>query len=166
MQKMNPTISCGGAMTFLGRCHKGFTLIELMIVVAVIAILAAIAIPSYVGIQKKAARSEAKANLEAIALALEGYMAENNDYGPAGTNYWYICGDTCAKSSFGHLAPLATIANLGGGYGYNYQLKIIETPIPAYTVIGRPVRGYVAGDNGRTEPSVDSSGTKLPVGFW
>jgi prepilin-type N-terminal cleavage/methylation domain-containing protein len=147
---------------------KGFTLVEIMIVVALIAILAAIAIPSYVGIQKRAARSEAKANLEAIALALEGHMAESNNYGFAGTNYWYICGDGCTKTAVAGYtaAPLATIANLGGGYGYDYQIKIVQTPIPAYSVIAKPMRGYVAGDNGQIEPSIDSSGTKLPAGFW
>lgn len=43
---------------FLPRLHKGFTLIELMIVIAIIAILATIAIPSYTGYTQKAALSE------------------------------------------------------------------------------------------------------------
>lgn len=143
---------------------KGFTLVEIMIVVALIAILAAIAIPSYVGIQKRAARSEARANLQAIGLALEGYMAENNDYGTPGT-YSYVCGAGCTKSSFGiPLFPLGTIANLGGDYNYNYWVNLSTAPPgPSFIAVASALRGYVAGD---VNPSIDSAGVKLPDGFW
>jgi type IV pilus assembly protein PilA len=64
--------------------EKGFTLIELLIVVAIIGILAAIATTAYVGVAKKAARSEAYANLQALRLLEEQFMAENGAYaGPA-----------------------------------------------------------------------------------
>ena len=46
--------------------HKGFTLIELMIVVAIVGILAAIAIPNFLNYQAKSQQAEAKANLGAI----------------------------------------------------------------------------------------------------
>jgi prepilin-type N-terminal cleavage/methylation domain-containing protein len=59
---------------------KGFTLIELIIVIAIIGILAMIAIPAYVGQQKKAARTEAYANLENLRLLEEQYFAENGCY--------------------------------------------------------------------------------------
>jgi len=59
---------------------KGFTLIELMIVVAIIGILAAIAIPNYMNYQMKAKTSEAKANLGAIKTSEVAYMAENDNY--------------------------------------------------------------------------------------
>lgn len=59
---------------------KGFTLIELMIVVAIIGILAAIAIPGYLGMQTRAARTEAYTNLENLRLLEEQYFAENGCY--------------------------------------------------------------------------------------
>lgn len=59
---------------------KGFTLTELIIVIAIISILAAIAIPAYVGQQKRAARTEAFSNLETLRLLEEQYFAENGRY--------------------------------------------------------------------------------------
>lgn len=59
---------------------KGFTLIELMIVVAIIGILAAIAIPNYMNYQCKAKQSEAKTNLGAIRTSQEAFRAEHDAY--------------------------------------------------------------------------------------
>jgi type IV pilus assembly protein PilA len=58
----------------------GFTLIELMIVVAIIGILAAIAIPNFLRFQLKAKSSEGKTNLAAIRTAEESYFAEYGIY--------------------------------------------------------------------------------------
>jgi len=60
--------------------NKGFTLIELMIVVAIIGILAAIAIPNFVNYQCKAKQSEAKQLLKTYATGMEAYMAEFDKY--------------------------------------------------------------------------------------
>ncbi len=64
----------------LRKSNKGFTLIELMIVVAIIGILAAIAIPNFLRFQLKSKSSEGKVNIAAIRTAEEAYMAEFGSY--------------------------------------------------------------------------------------
>ncbi len=67
-------------MMSLRNRRGGFTLIELMIVVAIIGILAAIAIPNFVRFQLRAKSSEGKTNLAAIRTAEESYFAEFGNY--------------------------------------------------------------------------------------
>ena len=67
-------------MMKLRRNQKGFTLIELMIVIAIIGILAAIAIPNFLNYQCKAKQSEAKSNLGNIRTSEEAYFAEFDIY--------------------------------------------------------------------------------------
>ena len=68
------------------KSNKGFTLIELMIVVAIIGILAAIAIPNFLRFQLKAKSSEGKVNIAAIRTAEESYLAEFGVYVAAGAS--------------------------------------------------------------------------------
>ena|SRR5437016_25233 len=60
--------------------NKGFTLIELMIVVAIIGILAAIAIPNFMTYQAKARQSEAKVGLGGMFTTATSYFAENGSF--------------------------------------------------------------------------------------
>ena len=62
------------------RKQEGFTLIELMIVVAIIGILAAIAIPNFLTYQLKSRQSEAKVNLNAIKTSEIAFQAEKGCY--------------------------------------------------------------------------------------
>lgn len=62
------------------RMARGFTLIELMITVAVVAILAAVAIPSYTEHVRKSRRAQAKADLVELAQQLERFHTVQNTY--------------------------------------------------------------------------------------
>ena len=72
------------------RKNKGFTLIELMIVVAIIGIMAAIAIPNFISYMCKSKQSEAKTNLGAIATSQEAYAAETNQYSTSFNNIGFV----------------------------------------------------------------------------
>jgi type IV pilus assembly protein PilE len=63
-----------------GRRVAGFTLIELMIVVAVVAVLAAIAYPAYTDSVRKSRRAQAKADLVEYAAMAERFRTVNNTY--------------------------------------------------------------------------------------
>lgn len=66
----------------MNKLMRGFTLIEVMIVVAIIGILAAIAIPNFVRFQCKSKQSEAKTNLKALYTAQQAFRGEADRYGP------------------------------------------------------------------------------------
>ena len=66
--------------------HKGFTLVELMIAVAIVGILVTIAVPSYSGAMQQSRRSVAMAELSSLVLFMERTYSENLSYQPGGTS--------------------------------------------------------------------------------
>jgi len=69
--------SLAAARARLGRDEGGFTLLELLIVVQVLAILVSIAFPSYLSFKVRAMRSAAQANVRAAIEGVEGYSGEH-----------------------------------------------------------------------------------------
>lgn len=81
------------------RPQTGFTLIEVMITVAIVGILAAVALPSYTSYLRRGELPQASSQLSAYRLAMEQYYLDNRDYGNS---------DTCAPKSDGTSAITST----------------------------------------------------------
>jgi type IV pilus assembly protein PilA len=81
-------------MKGIDRRSAGFTLIELMLVVAIIGALAAIAVPSFLRYQLRAKRSEAFANLAGVAKSEDGYFATYGVYSDTGGSFPGLIGPT------------------------------------------------------------------------
>ncbi|MBX7244921.1 MAG: type II secretion system protein GspG [Candidatus Sumerlaeaceae bacterium] len=103
---------------------RGFTLIELLIVVAIIAILAAIAVPNFLEAQTRAKVSRTKADMRSIATALESYRVDGNKYPPA------------ADYPNAGLTP----SNTAGNFPFHSRVPSwISTPIAYITSLGQDV---------------------------
>lgn len=95
--------------------NKAFTLIELLIVVAIIAILAAIAVPNFLEAQVRSKVSRTKADIRSLATAIEAYAVDNNTYPidghkTDGQAYWYVPGGpTSVGGVAGVSSPIAYI---------------------------------------------------------
>lgn len=99
------------------KSRIGFTLIELLIVVAIIAILAAIAVPNFLEAQVRSKVSRARADMRTIATALEAYAVDNNKYvwvRSASPGYAIPAGPDPAAGLYGNglTTPIAYIAGL------------------------------------------------------
>lgn len=114
--------------------HRGFTLIELMIVVAVIAIIAAIAIPSYSEYVLKGRRADATRFAGEMQLALEHWRAENPSYASCGA-------PPCGSGTYPTL-PSATASPF-----YVIEIVAANTNATNYRITASPRSGSAqAGD--------------------
>lgn len=106
------------------RSRAAFTLIELLIVVAIIAILAAIAVPNFLEAQTRAKISRVKADLRTAATGLETYHIDQNQYPWSNINSWALAFGLTSPGMKPTLERLTTpIAYLNGGAGFKDPFK-------------------------------------------
>lgn len=123
------------------RLSHGFTIIELMMVITIIAVLTSIAVPGYQSYMYKSRRADAKAGLANAALAEEKWRANNISY-------------------------TTTISNVGGANspdGY-YTLSVVSASTNAYQLQAAPT-GVQANDKCGSL-RIDQSGTKTLYGNY
>ncbi len=125
---------------------QGFTLVEIMIVVAIIALLAAIAIPNLLRAKMSSNDSVAKATVRALSTATESYATANNGKYPTD-----IASLTGATPAFINTAYCASTIS-----GYIYTCTFTNA---AYTVMAEPV---TVGSTGTTTYTVTTGGVMTP----
>jgi type IV pilus assembly protein PilA len=136
---------------------KGFTLIEMMIVIAIIALLATIAIPNYINFQKRAKTAEAKANLGSIRTTEEAYKAEHDVYRTAPANPGSIPSATTAAWTTGDADWEAIGFEPKGDVRYQYQITSTDTSAN-FTATAK---GDLDGDSTYSTFTITEAGTSI-----
>lgn len=123
---------------------QGFTLIELMIVVVIVGILAAVAVPSYQNHVIKSNRAAAQAFMVDVENRQKQYLLDARSYAP-------------------DVATLSMAAPADVSKNYTLSIAVTAAP-PAFTITATPIAGTRQASDGAL--TLDSSGAKTPADKW
>lgn len=132
----------------------GFTLIELMIVVVVIGILAAVALPSYQDHIRKGKRAAAKSVLSDLANRQEAYLIDKRSY---------------AASMNALVTSFAAPSEIASDYTFAVSANNAVSP-PTYSITATPVSSMMLADTCGTSAlkplAIAQGGTRSPAACW
>jgi type IV pilus assembly protein PilA len=131
--------------------QEGFSLIELLVVILIIGVLAAIALPAFLGQREKGQDSSAKSAVRNLVSGLESFYATNKTYVGAGSD-----------------SDVTSMGVLGNGNG---QASIEDTSATGFTLVGRSASGnqFTISKSGSTvtrKCSTANSGACPTGGSW
>jgi type IV pilus assembly protein PilA len=134
------------------RQRKGFTLVELAIVIAILGILAVVAIPKYQGMVDEARSAAAKAQLGTVRSAIAIFYAKNKGVFPANITGDLFADGTVASVDIGS-GPVATVVvttaaipdPVTGAGGWLYKYNAVPAPGDGKVVINSPALDPVTG---------------------
>lgn len=124
----------------------GFTLIELMIAVAIIGIVAAVAYPSYTQYILRSNRTAAQAHLSDIAQAQQQYIVDNRAY----------------ASTLSDLNGMSTPTSVSKYY--TIEIAATSGPPPTFTLTATPKAGTAQASD--VTLTINNAGTKTPADKW
>jgi type IV pilus assembly protein PilE len=127
------------------RRQIGFTLVELMVTVAIVGILASVAYPSYVKYIVKSNRAAAQSHLMDIAQQQPQYLIDNRAYAGSVSDL--------------HLTTPDKVSSV-----YTITITPSAGPPPSYTVTASPIAGGAQADD--EDLTITSSGAKTPATKW
>jgi len=132
-------------MTKTRQAQSGFTLIELMIAVAVVAILASLAYPGYTSAMVKNRRASAQALLSDAAQRQQQYLLDNRSF--------------AANLSLLHVAVPTDVSNY-----YTVTFTVGTSTVPSFTATATPLTGTSQARDGALR--ITNTGVRLPADKW
>jgi type IV pilus assembly protein PilE len=126
----------------------GFTLVELMIAIAILAIVSAIAIPAYNGYIRESRLGALRMNLDTLRIAVEGYRLDriNSNYGP-----------TQAYTTVAAISNQYGWKPEGSGVGYVYAVRAVSAATPIFCLTGTKDSAWVRCVKGNTPFCTDGT---------